>query len=194
MSDGNAMLIAEVTDREPPVLASLLEVALEQVADALEPLPPDQRLRWHADIELSVSALLAIELGECLVHGWDIATALGKKWPIGRDDAILTLQGLTELLPWYVDAEAAAGFRGAYDVRLRGDGSLHFQFDDGTLQVRPYTSEIPVACHLSVDPASFLLIGYGRISPLMPSLTGKVLAWGSKPWLAAKFTGMLRDP
>jgi len=38
--------------------------------------------------------------------------------------------------------------------------------------------------HISVDPTTALLAGYGRLSTAWVGITGKAIAWGAKPWLA----------
>jgi hypothetical protein len=39
-----------------------------------------------------------------------------------------------------------------------------------------------------------LLVFYGRISKWPPVLTGKILAWGRKPWLGLSMTKFLTTP
>lgn len=89
------------------------------------------------------------------------------------------------MLPYPVDRGAAAGVRASFDIRLRGkDGPrVCLAFDDGSVNVA-FGSAESVDCHLSADPAAFLFLMYGRQRPLRPALTGKVIAWGRKPWLA----------
>jgi alkyl sulfatase BDS1-like metallo-beta-lactamase superfamily hydrolase len=131
---------------------------------------------------------------EYLIHGWDIATALGQPWPISPGDARLILYGLTDLLAYSVDQEAARGFTATYELRIRGGDSFLLCFEDGHLTVDRSSPGAAADCRFSVEPVSFLMLGYGRISQVRPALTGKVLAWGRKPWLAAKFTKVLHPP
>jgi hypothetical protein len=35
---------------------------------------------------------------------------------------------------------------------------------------------------------------YGRQGPLRPALTGKVIAWGRKPWLAFRMQSLVQQP
>jgi hypothetical protein len=53
-----------------------------------------------------LSTLLAVELGEVLVHGHDIARASGLPWSIDRAQA--AAGGMLPLLPHLVDRERAA--------------------------------------------------------------------------------------
>ena len=70
---------------------------------------------------------------------------------------------------------------------------MRLAFDDGTLHVSTDYAE-SVDCHLSADPTAFLLVMYGRQGPLRPALTGKVVAWGRKPWLAFRIPSLLQRP
>ncbi len=92
-----------------------------------------------------------------------------------------------------VDQVRAAGVRARFDVRLRGEGRFTFVFDDGELHVEG-VSDQPVDCHISVDPATFLLISWGRKSQWPAIARGQVTAWGRKPWLGPKFRTLLRNP
>jgi hypothetical protein len=42
-------------------------------------------------------------------------------------------------------------------------------------------------CRISADPVAFLLTGADRESQWKAVLTGKMLAFGRKPWLALRF-------
>jgi hypothetical protein len=50
---------------------------------------------------------------------------------------------------------------------------------------------VAAGCRVSVEPVSFLILGYGRGSQVWPALTGKIIVWGRKPFLAARFTKVL---
>ena len=67
-------------------------------------------------------------------------------------------------------------------MAIRG-GRLTVDADDG-----------PVDCHVSADPVALLLVSYGRQSQWVPALTGKLLAWGRKPWLGLRLTRYLVTP
>ncbi|MGH2736576.1 MAG: SCP2 sterol-binding domain-containing protein, partial [Actinomycetota bacterium] len=109
-----------------------------------------------------------------------------------RGDALLVSAGLLPLLPYYVDPESSAEVQSAYEVNLRG---LRFAllFDRGTLTVAPPGAARP-DCRIAADPVAFMLVSYGRISPVKPALTGKLLAYGRKPWLGLRLTSLLKNP
>jgi hypothetical protein len=49
----------------------------------------------------------------------------------------------------------------------------------------------PADCWISMDPVTFLLIGYGRVGQWSQALRGRVLAGGRRPWLSLKFGNLI---
>jgi hypothetical protein len=48
---------------------------------------------------------------------------------------------------------------------------------------RPHRADL----HMSADPVVFLRNAYGLISDVRATLSGGVIVWGRRPWLAARF-------
>jgi hypothetical protein len=132
------------------------------------------------------------------MHGYDIARAAGRKWRIEPAHAAMVVRQffvpvLRTLGPRvFVNGEKAAGLRATYDVRLRGHDRLHFIFDDGLLRVEEATSR-PVDCHISADPAAFVMVFWTRQNQWSAIAQGKLMAWGRKPWLGPRFRPLLRS-
>jgi len=148
--------------------------------------------------EMPLSALTCQLLSELTVHGLDLARAAGVPWPIDNGHAALILQGfvlpaLHTLGRDMVVQEKAGKARARFEVRLRGDGRSWLCFSDGSLAVEG-SPQGPVDCHLSVDPATFLLVAWGRTSQWPAIARGQLLAWGRKPWLGMQMRSWLRNP
>ena len=77
-------------------------------------------------------------------------------------------------------------------MRLRGHERFAFVFDDG-LTIEQDTSE-PVDAHLSADPVAMLLLMLGRITPSRAILSGKVTAWGRRPWRLRQMLTVMTHP
>jgi hypothetical protein len=105
----------------------------------------------------------------------------------------LLFDAYTFFLPHYVHPENAKGVHLCYDIRVRGGSRVFFVIDDGTLRVEP-PSKRRVDCHISADPAAFLLVGYNRVPQLRQALTGKLFAWGRKPWVGLQMVKYLASP
>ena len=188
----NAARLAARTDRDPRSLAEQYQKAMSDYLGILEGIDGDPGIPW-GDFKIPLSALVSTDIGESLIHGYDIAHAEAQPWNIDPYKAALAGRGISPMTEHYVDPQAAAGFTGTFDLRMRGYSALHFVFENGTLTIQE-PADRKVDVHISADPVAFMLVGYGRISQWGPMSKGKLLAWGRKPWLAMKLAKMLRNP
>jgi hypothetical protein len=188
-------------ERDLAVLATGIEQRGAKFLATMSTAHAGDKASWLAGTVVPAPALATHLLFEFLVHGFDIARAGGKRWRIDRSDAALAFSFFPllfqsikpALLASFVDQEAAAGVTACIDVRVRGGDRTFFVFDHGTLTLED-PSERTVDCHISADPAALLLSGFERVGVVQPALTGRVVAWGRKPWLAFKFNQWLRMP
>jgi hypothetical protein len=185
--------------RDMSVLADRIEAKAGQVLDYLAGAQTDEERPWFVEgTKVRLSTLTCHLLNESLVHGWDIAHAVGRDWPIDRADAALVLQGflcpIANLLgSGLVDQKKAAGVHACYDIRLRGGGRAFFVFDDGFLTVEGPSAR-RVDCHLSADPTALLLVAWDRQSQWPAIAKGKLMAWGRRPWLGIQLRSFMRNP
>ncbi len=133
---------------------------------------------------MTVPTIAAALLGEQVIHGLDIARAVGAPWPISQDDALLVLAGATAVAPSYVDRHRAAGLHIAYELRFRGGPRYRLTIDDGTAAVGPPGGKVDF--WISADPVAFLLVTYGRTGQWGPTIRGRIITGGRKPWLSLK--------
>jgi hypothetical protein len=138
-------------------------------------------------------------LNETVMHGYDIALAAGRPWRIEPARAAMVLGRFIVPVLQALDSRAmvnaakATGFRATYDIRIRGGDSFHFLFDDGELNIVEPSSR-RVDCHISADPVAFLMVVWNRQSQWTAIATGKLMAWGRKPWLGPQFRPLMRNP
>lgn len=192
LAASNARNLAAEPDRDLGALAARVETGVGRLLDLTAPMVLDDLVAWHGR-DVPLATLLASSLGELLLHGRDVAVALGRPWPIARDDARMVVLGMAPVLCLIVDPEAAAGVRVTYDVRLRGGGRLALRFRDGALDATAGAADRP-DCHLSADPTAFLLVAYGRQNQWLAIATGKLAAWGRRPWWAFRLKGLMVTP
>lgn len=174
-------------------LASSYESSIERFIGVISSTDGDPERPWIARIPVPLSSLAAISLGEALVHGLDIAKATSRRWSVGSRESGIVVLGLLPSLPHFVRRDVAADLSACYEMRLRDAGRFFLVFERGRLSVEEPSGRA-VDCHLSLDPASYLLIGYGRKAQWGPALTGKLIAWGRKPWLALKLSKLFENP
>ena len=53
----------------------------------------DQPVSWLGGVRMAPSAVTCHLLEECLMHGYGIARAAGRRWPINRDHAVFDRNG-----------------------------------------------------------------------------------------------------
>jgi len=199
LSGLSSVLVGGETTRNLAGIADRIDVAVTQVLAVLPVTGGEETRPWLVQgVELPLAALACEVLNELVVHGRDVALAEGVDWPVDRSSAALVLDGflfpaLDVLGRSMVDQKAAAGVRACFDVRLRGGGGVSLCFDDGDLTVTR-AAVGPVDCHLSVDPAAFLLVSWGRVGQWPAIARGQLLAWGRRPWLGLRLRALLRNP
>jgi SCP-2 sterol transfer family len=189
-------LNAEITDCDPGVLVERIRIGTKALTSTSLAGDGDPVVPWHAGIPIPVSALLGIIVGEALLHGSDVARAYRRRWSMPADWAYTAFRGVLPFAHLCLDPDRAEGVRARFDVRLRGEGAPRavLSIADGQLDVQPFAPGTKADCHLSADPATLLLVLYGRTGPVVPALTGKVLAWGRKPWLGFTLPTLIRTP
>lgn len=187
LSADNHRELAAVSERAPGALADLLEV---EVATLLEAFGADgEQPVWYFTVAHTVTGVGAILLGELLLHGLDLARACQRSWPITRAQALACLRGVLPAIILTVDADAAPKATGTYHLHLlhlRGGEDWTVRVHEGAVRVerdRPRQADLP----LSADPVMFLLNAYGLISRARALLSGRIICWGRRPWLAVRF-------
>ena len=178
-------------ERDLRALAARMEAAVTALLAASERPGAADVVTWNGE-PMALGSMLGIGLGEFLVHGRDVARALDRPWPLQAGDARLVLAAALPLLPLLADPKTTAHAHATYDVRVRGGTRVTVAVDDGRVSVGPPAPSVD--CHVSADPVALLLVAYGRTSQWAPIATGKLVAWGRKPWLGPKLTSYLVSP
>jgi len=186
--------LEKVEDRRPQALADRIQAAVSELTDAASSPDGDPRVAWHAGLSIPISTVLALMVGEAMIHGYDIARALGRRWHIPSAWAETTFRGMVDVVPLYFLPERSAGLLARLEMRLRGiETRALFTVTDDELQIsEPGGGRAD--CYISGEPMAVLLLMYGRTGPLRPTLAGHVVAWGRKPWLAFRFLRLFRNP
>jgi uncharacterized protein (TIGR03083 family) len=191
-----------MAERNAAEIAALPPLSLTETADELEAAHEKLRLALGGDgarrvlwfqVDVAVMEGAAIYLGELLVHGLDLASALGAPWKIRRDQALVVVDGVFAVVENFVKPDVAATLDATFHVSLRGGGDYTVTVGGGTAHVAPGKPE-RADLHVSADPVAYLLVGYGRRSQWPAILTGRIAAWGRKPMLALEFGKLFEQP
>jgi uncharacterized protein (TIGR03083 family) len=196
IAESNDRLKAETDTRDIQALVDRIRLGAKALTSAALAQHGDPTVPHHAGIPVPVSAVLGLAVGEALVHGYDIAHANGRPWRIPRAWAYTAFRSFVPIVPYFVDQDRVGDMRARFDVRMRGDGAPRVVFDlaDGELTIQLPEPGRRADCYVSAESTALLLVMYGRIGPAVPALTGKVLAWGRKPWLGFTLPTLFQVP
>lgn len=142
---------------------------------------------------MSPGVLGSYLLTHMLGHGYDLARALGRPHMIDRTRVDLALPFLITAMPRVTDGAAAAGLNARYTIRLWSGARFGVTFTDGAVTVASQPPDRP-DCTIHIEPVTFFLMALGRRNPVAAIASGRVLAWGRKPWLAPRFPGLFTAP
>jgi uncharacterized protein (TIGR03083 family) len=188
MALANARELDHLGERRISVLRQWLESSVDEYATLIAGRRdggPVETLFGPED----PAAMTAALVGEQLVHGFDLARAVGRPWTIDPDTARLTLTGLVPFLPYMVDAEAIRHVRARIEVRIVGDPRFTLVLDHGMAAVEPADGRCD--CWIQAQPVPYLLIGYGRVNRWLPMLRRQIRAGGRRPWIAGRLASYL---
>jgi len=196
IAESNDRLKAEIDTHNIQALVDRIRLGAKALTNAALAQHGDPAVPHHAGIPVPVSAVLGLAVGEALVHGYDIAHASGRPWRIPRAWAYTAFRSFVPIVPYFLDQDRVGDMRARFDVRMRGDGAPRVVFDvaDGEVTIQLPEPGRKADCYVSAEPTALLLVMYGRIGPAVPALTGKVLAWGRKPWLGFTLPTLFRTP
>lgn len=189
----SAEFVADIPETDPGKLAALVSDAYDGFLDITAGRPGEQEVRYHGGLSYHLAGLACVLLGEPVIHGYDMATALGQPWPIDPVHAQLVLYGYGPVYGQCLNPATTAGLCAAYGIEVRGGESLTISFVDGHYQLAEGISG-PVDCELSADPVAFLLVGSGRISRFEAVALGLLSFGGAKPELALGFPDLFVYP
>ncbi len=197
LAGANERTLAGAPAYSPADLGRLIRNGARALVSSVEGHDGDETVRtpWYGeDATLDLTSALCVVLGELLVHGRDIALALGRRWRTDPADARLVVGGVfTAMIPRIVDPRRAHGVHATFDVAAWGGPRFVNRIDGGVAAAEPYTGQA-VDCHLLGDAVELLLVGYGRRSQWTSIARGRLQAWGRRPWLGLRWKGLYLDP
>jgi hypothetical protein len=183
MAFGNARELDALVERRLPVLRQLLASAVDEYATAITRRRdggPVQTLFGQED----PAAMTAALIGEQLVHGFDLARAVGRRWSIDPGAARLVLTGTAPFLPHLVDPEAIRDVRARIEFRIAGAVPFTLMLDHGRAAIEPADGSCD--CWIAAQPVPYLLLAYNRIGRWRPLLRREVRSGGRRRSLAMR--------
>ncbi|MDG4770498.1 maleylpyruvate isomerase N-terminal domain-containing protein [Solwaraspora sp. WMMD792] len=198
VADVNDHVLRHFPERDPGRLADLLDEATDTILSVTAQLPPETTVRWLGDARVTVCGLLAHLVNELVVHGWDMARAMRRPWPMPDEHAAL-----------YWDQFFLGMLQHDYGVLLNTSGpmpkrpiavrfssaytpSATIVLDDR--RVRLAAPDDPVDVRVRFRPARFNLMLFGRTSTAVAALRRDVVIGGPRPWRLPAFLRVVHMP
>jgi len=184
--------IAENDEADPKMLAEQIRRGFtEHLADTTG-VPADRRIAYHAGLTPDFAELTCILLGEYVVHGYDVATALCRPWPIDAEQAALVVAAYRMAYRPTFQPAAAAGLRACYRLAIPGTAPFHVTVADGVYDEPAHPPSID--CEIIADPVTALLLQTGRLSQWPAVALGRLTFAGPHPELGPRFAELFVFP
>jgi len=185
-------MIADFPESDPAKLGRLLLDAEDALLEALATQAGD-RAMLHAGVPFTMAQFACTMLGDQMLHGYEMAAAVGRPWPIETEDALLILEAHLPLFGAMLHPERTPGLTAAIGIDLRGGPDVTVRFTDGAYSVEEGVAEA-VDATMSVDPVAFLMIESGRLSRYEATALGLLTVGGNQPDRALNFFDLIVYP
>lgn len=185
IAENSERQIAELRDVPFDTTVELLSASLTAFVETTKGHLASDPYPWYAGLTLDVATGAGIALAEVIVHGYDVARTLGRRWPISAEDARTIARASLVLASEYVDPMTTAGMAVTYRLLVRGGPRVRMRVHDGTATL--LGEEGPADCTIRAEPVAFVLVSFGRTSRWRAAATGRLLVGGRKPWRALSF-------
>jgi hypothetical protein len=193
LADQNARRLGDIPESDPEKVAGFLTEAVAGLLEATACRSGDQAVVFHAGVSLDLASLICISLGEHVLHGYDIARAVGSPWPIDPLHARLVLSGYGPCYGSWLNGEVPPDLATGYGIELRGGDGFAVRFLEGGCHLEPWDSEA-VDCTISADPVAFLLVQSGRMNQWEAIALGLYSTKGPRSELGLTFVDLFAYP
>ena len=89
VAEFNAGNISTDEETDPSAIAARIEKTVSEFLDVMAPVRGDEPVAWLNGMQLPCSCLAAHLVGELVIHGFDLARAEGREFPIRAEHAAL---------------------------------------------------------------------------------------------------------
>ncbi|MGH9008785.1 MAG: SCP2 sterol-binding domain-containing protein [Acidimicrobiia bacterium] len=185
-------MIADFPESDPAKLGRLLLDAEEAFLEALAGRPGSEPIAY-VGLQFTVAQFACLLLADQMLHGFEMAAAVGRPWPIDTQDALLVLTAHLPMFAAILHPERTRGLTATIGIQLRGGRDVTVRFTDGAYSVEEGTAAT-VDATMSVDPVAFLMIESGRLSRYEAAALGLLTAGGDQPDLALGFFDLIVYP
>jgi hypothetical protein len=196
LSGLNQATISAEPPRAPGDAARAITDAADTYLRATASCSPSDRVAtpWYGPgTSHSILSATCLLVGEQLLHGYDMARGIGRQWTITVEEAQVIFDAVRAMMPLLLNPDTSKDLVATYKLHVGRGSAFVVRVADGQATVNP-PGRPRVDCHVAGTPVALLLVGYGRISQWRAIGTGRLIAWGRKPWLGFRFVHLFFNP
>lgn len=174
-----------------PELVAELE-SLEPTMDAFfDRVPDDYVFEFHCGAMASGIIGQINWLFDLVLHGEDIARAVGESWEITERDMLLLLREGVEVAPAYVKPDLSPSIDICVALEIPDARPYIFHVHDGIAEARVRQPDDCPDAVLKAPASTMLRLFLHRIGPFTAMRQGLRIAGGRRPWKAMKLASCL---
>jgi uncharacterized protein (TIGR03083 family) len=185
-------LIAEIPETDSGKLAGQIRERLARAMAVTATRLGDQPITFYGGLELNLAELVCLYLGEYLLHGYDVAVALGTPWPIDPGYAALAVGGFRTCYPGIFGPARADGLEATYRLDTAGADPFFIRISNATYE-EPATAG-SVDCVITADSVTALLVMSGRLNQWTAIALGRLTFSGQRPEIGPRFNDLFVFP
>jgi len=155
--------------------------------------PADQPIAYHGGLRPTLAQLTAVLLGEYVLHGYDVAVALGEPWPIEPEHAALVVGAYRLFLPLIFQPDAADGLQATFHVAVSGTDPYFVRIAHGAYEELD-AAPPAVDCSIATDAVTALLVQSGRLSQWPAIALGRLTFSGARSEVGPRFASLFLFP
>lgn len=198
LPETNRAVLAHLPERDAGKLARALADTVDRLLEASRRADPEHTVPWLGNARVTVAGLHAHLVNEFLVHGWDVARALGRPWPMPDAEAALFLElFLVGMIRHDHGALLETGARMparpiTVEFRSAHTGAVRLVLADR--RVRVATDDVAVDARVTFRPARLNLVLFGRVGVVSALARRDIVLGGPRPWRLPAFLRVVHLP
>ena len=139
-----------------------------------------------------MAQITSVLLGEPIIHGYDVAKAVGAPWPMNPEYSALFLGVFQRLGYSMIFRPGIADHEATYRVDIGGTESSFVRVTEQTCEEIPAASSVD--CIISADPLTAHLVVSGRMSRWPAIALGRLRFSGERPEIGPGFFDLFLFP
>lgn len=195
----NDLSLDHFPERAPDVVANRLLEEVDLLLNRAKDVDPRELRPWLGGARLPAASHVAHQLNEILIHGLDIARAVNVPWRISPREAAMTFDLFLMPMLGGDSGRLLAGGAGnpgrvAIEFRSKHTTPVVLTSENGRLAVDLPHAAGKVDARVRFDPTTMMLTIFRRERLARAVATGKLLAFGRRPWAAVSYLRGMRSP